>query len=104
MALETIEDIERRLRDSGGVPVTLDGGSLHGLGVPTYGHLERTAVELEGGLGLGIRIVLTIATGALPGLALDTTPVVDGVTYRARDIAPIDDGALTQVLLAEMPA
>lgn len=104
MALDSVEEIERRLRESGGVPVTLDGGSWHGAGVPTYGHLERTAVELDSGLGIGTRIVLTIATGALPGLTLDSTPVVDGVTYRARDNVPIEDGSLTQVLLAEMPA
>ncbi|HEX7050178.1 MAG TPA: hypothetical protein VF188_08265 [Longimicrobiales bacterium] len=102
--MQTVAQLEAMLRRTGGVPVTLDGGSWRGPGVPTYGHLERAAVELDGGRGYGTRVVLTIATGALPGLALDATPVVDGTTYRARDIVPIDDGALTQVLLAEMPA
>ncbi|HEX6940896.1 MAG TPA: hypothetical protein VF158_15875 [Longimicrobiales bacterium] len=103
MAIQSIAEIEAMLQVTGGVPVTLDGGSWKGA-EPTYGHLDRTAVELDGGRGYGTRIVLTIPTGALPGLALDKTPVVDGVTYRARDIVPIEDGALTQVLLAEMPA
>lgn len=103
MALDSIAGIERRLRESGGVPVTMDGGSWHGPGVPTYGHIERTAVELDGNRGLGIRIVVTVATGSLPGLRLDKVLDVGGMTYRSLDIAPIEDGALTQILLGEMP-
>lgn len=102
MALDSIAGIERRLRESGGVPVTLHGGSWHGPGLPTYGHIERTAVELDGNRGLGIRIVVTVATGSLPGLELDKMIDVNGTIYRALDVAPIEDGALTQVLLGEL--
>lgn len=101
--MQTVAQLEDLLRRTGGVPVLMDGGSWHGLGVPTYGHLERAAVELDGNRGLGIRIVVTVATGSLPGLRLDKVLDVGGMTYRSLDIAPIEDGALTQILLGEMP-
>lgn len=102
--MQAVAQLEDMLRRTGGVPVLMDGGSWHGPGVPTYGHLERAAVELSEGRGYGIRIVLTIPTGALPGLAVDRLIDVDGETYRALDTVPIEDGSLTQVLLAELPA
>lgn len=95
MALETAAEIEARLRDSGGVPVTYAG-------TPTYGHegvADEVFLEQLGVMG-ELRTV-TVATGILANLAMDAAITVDGTDYEVRGHRRVDGGALTEIALAD---
>lgn len=100
MPLETPAQIERRLRYSGGVEVTVGA-------VTSYGHLEKPPVSVlqESGMSgvRGIRKMVTIADGIFAEGAVveDAAITVDGTGYVVRGFLDDenDDGALVHVLL-----
>ncbi len=98
---QTPDQIERMLRDTGGVRVELDWDQ-------TYGHFEivdELAIS-ESEVLIGAPTLL-IATGKLPKLAIDKTLLLfdeeenDVDEYLVRSWRRLDDGGVTRILLRE---
>jgi len=56
--------------------------------------------DTVGGQVLTNQQVLTVKTGAIPGLADDTNITIDGTVYRIRTTQKVGDGKLTKVAVA----
>lgn len=88
-------EIQAMLNDFG-VDVTIAG-------VTAKGVVDRVDEELAIGLetrAIGKSIMVTVKSGALPGLANEATAIVDGVSYKVTFIMQIGDGALTKFVCA----
>lgn len=93
------DDVLPALTDAGAsLLVTLGAGS-------TYGVLdERSVTFLEAGGAsstVGVERVVTIATGALPGLAPNVAIGVDGVTRYVAEVRQVAEGSMTEIVLAD---
>lgn len=95
MPAETVADLERRIKATGGVPVSLGADS-------TYGH-EEIADQVAVGSGtvevVGTAQSVVVPTGALSGIATGAAITVDGASYTVRDHRREEDGKLTRILL-----
>lgn len=92
-------DIPLLISTLGGVPVVVNG--VAGFGIAEYPEevLESPERPLEGaGTVVPVTSVL-IQTSAFPGVALDQTLVVEGVSYRIRGRLRVDDGALMRLFV-----
>lgn len=69
----------------------------------TRGLLDRPGqiVSTSEGDVIASATSLTIQTGSLANIALDTAITVDGGSFKVRDVVKIDDGSLTRLDLIE---
>lgn len=79
---------------------------LADFGVPaTFGSaIAQVILDAPGEDVLGSRAIstayrMTFATADLPGLVYGSTIVVDGATYKVKDVMPIDDGVFSTASL-----
>lgn len=98
MAFPFAGDIDVMLRDLG-VDVTVAGVTVKGL----FDEPDSLELNTEAGTLFVRGRSLLLKTGALPGLAVGVTAVVDGVSRRVEELRQVDDGALTRVFLAGKP-
>lgn len=100
MSVRSPSDLIDLLKDAGEVVVYN--------GVSSYGILERGSVlesTDDGGMSQKAVSTLLIATDAFTDLRVGGRIVVNGDPYRIDPpIAPEDDGALTRLTLAKVPA
>lgn len=70
----------------------------------TQGLLDKQQAQLPspetGALLDVLHTTVTIVTGSLPNLAVESAITVDGVACKVRNLNPIDDGQLTELIVA----
>lgn len=100
MAFLGDSDIDAMLTDlsalDGTVDVTIGGTTVKGL-------YDEEAQELLGGDMpgvIGTDKVVHVKTGALSGLVPGVSITVGGTAYKAREVLPYGDGAMTRVFLS----
>lgn len=96
---ETVADVERRIRKTGGKPVVYAGES-------SYGHFEapgEVVLAEDGRAGvISTDPSVVIATGVFTApLSTEELITVDETAYQIRQSLPFEDGALTRIWLME---
>lgn len=89
-------DIDLILADTG-VDVVLGVTTVKGLlDIADESLLQGQAADF-----LGQTMLITVKTGALPGLAEGSSITADGIACRVMRVQRTDDGALTSILAAQ---
>ena len=81
-----------------GVPIQIGSDVTKGL-------VDRAGEEMLESAGAGAlvstAVVVTVATGSLPGLVPGATIIVDGTSMKVQERREIDDGALTKIFCVQ---
>ena len=91
------DDLDARFEDEPGTVLVAWGSQT------TRGFRRYDGEIAADGMGRAAKVVhhsIMIAAGALPDMVQGETVTIEGVEYRIRDRLPMDDGALSEVILA----
>lgn len=91
-------DLPALLADQGVTIIAADGKSST-LGLFDQQNVQNLA-PTTGTLLDVLHTTLTIVTGAI-AVAVEDTVTVDGTAYKVRNLNPVDDGQLTELVLAK---